>query len=68
MTLKWSAVSENGAGEVGDWAEDWADACINAAIVRNLRAIVVALQELHADSGDLSLEGGGLLLTFQDSC
>jgi Domain of unknown function (DUF4371)/hAT family C-terminal dimerisation region len=36
------------------------------AIVKNLRAIVVTLQELHADSGDLSSEAGGLLLTFQD--
>lgn len=36
------------------------------AIVKHLRAIVVTLQELHADSGDISSEAGGLLLTFQD--
>jgi len=35
------------------------------AIVNNLRAIVLTLQELHTESGDLSSEAGGLLLTFQ---
>jgi len=36
------------------------------AIANNLHAIVLTLQELHSESGDLSSEAGGLLLTFQD--
>jgi hypothetical protein len=31
-----------------------------------LRSIVVALQEVHCSSGDLSSEAGGLLLTYQN--
>ena len=36
------------------------------AVKRCLKSIVVTLQELHVDAGDLSSEAGGLLLTFQD--
>ena len=36
------------------------------AICSCLSAFVITLQELHADSGELSSEAGGLLLTFQD--
>jgi len=36
------------------------------AIVNNLRAIVLTLQEPHTESEDLSSKAGGLLLTFQD--
>ena len=36
------------------------------AIRVTLRAIVYTLQEIHASSGDLSSEAGGLLLTYQD--
>lgn len=36
------------------------------AIVKCLKGIIVTLQHLHQDAGDLSSEAGGLLLTFQD--
>ena len=36
------------------------------AVVKCLPSIVVTLQHIHQDSGDLSSEAGGLLLTFQD--
>ena len=36
------------------------------AVVKCLHSIVAALQHIHQDSGDLSSEAGGLLLTFQD--
>ena len=36
------------------------------AVVRCLKSIVATLQHLHQESGDLSSEAGGLLLTFQD--
>ena len=36
------------------------------AVVKCLQSIVATLQHTHQDSGDLSSEAGGLLLTFQD--
>ena len=36
------------------------------AVVKCLQSIFVTLQHIHQDSGDLSSEAGGLLLTFQD--
>ena len=36
------------------------------AIVKCLQRIVATLQHTHQDSGNLSSEAGGLLLTFQD--
>ena len=36
------------------------------AVVKCLKGIIVTLQHLHQESGDLSSEAGGLLLTFQD--
>ena len=36
------------------------------AVVKCLQSIVITLQHLHQNSGDLSSEAGGLLLTFQD--
>ena len=36
------------------------------AVVKSLKGIIVTLQHLHQESGDLSSEVGGLLLTFQD--
>ena len=36
------------------------------AVVKCLRSIITTLQHLHQDSGNLSSEAGGLLLTFQD--
>ena len=36
------------------------------AVVKCLQSIVATLQHIHKDSGDLSSEAGGLLLTFQD--
>ena len=36
------------------------------AVVKRLMWITVTLQNLHQESGDLSSEAGGLLLTFQD--
>ena len=38
--------------------------CVSAA-TKCLHAIIVTLQEIHANSGDLSSEAGGLLLTLQ---
>ena len=37
------------------------------AVIKCLNSIITTLQHLHQDSGDLSSEAGGLLLTFQDS-
>ena len=34
------------------------------AVVKCLKGIIVTLQHLHQESGDLSSEAGGLLLTF----
>ena len=36
------------------------------AVVKCLKGILITLQHLHQDSGDLSSEAGGLLLIFQD--
>ena len=36
------------------------------AVVKCLQSVVTTLQHIHQDSGDLSSEAGGLLLTFQD--
>ena len=36
------------------------------AVVKCLQSIIATLQHIHQDSGDLSSEAGGLLLTFQD--
>ena len=36
------------------------------AVVKCLKGILVTLQHLHQESGDLSSEAGGLVLTFQD--
>jgi len=37
------------------------------AIRVSVRAIIYALQEIHASAGGLSSEAGGLLLTYQDT-
>ena len=36
------------------------------AVVKCLQSVVTTLQHIHQNSGDLSSEAGGLLLTFQD--
>ena len=36
------------------------------AVVKCLKGIIVTLQHLHQESGDLSSEAVSLLLTFQD--
>lgn len=36
------------------------------AVVKCHRSIICTLQHIHQDSGDLSSEAGGMLLTFQD--
>ena len=36
------------------------------AVVKCLKGIIVTLQHLHQDAGDLSSEAGGLLVTFQN--
>ena len=37
------------------------------AVKSNLNALILTLQNIHSESGDLSSEAGGLLLTFQNS-
>ena len=37
------------------------------AVKSNLQPLVLTLQNIHSESGDLSSEAGGLLLTFQNT-